>query len=521
MMYSRCPVVLRQCSALIAVLAAAVLSGCQQEVTFIPSRLQQHSIDRAVVEYPAGYELKLAARFLTAPTAMAFDSDGSVIIAENSLQGDEVRIFGFKTDGTRFDIYPKKNVAMPLGSAKGKFIVRAPVGGMVVADGRLYVTHRDANDRGVVTSFDYHGNPTTVVADLPAEGDYGVTDIAIGPDGSRIYFGVGSMTNSGVVGADNWDTWAEQHPDAADIPGVSLKLLGYRFDSTNPRAGFFSGNNLAVTAPFQPFGQSKLTWVRPRENGKPSAAIYSVSPKGGDVHVEANGFRYSRGLAFNEYGRLYATDAGMELRGTRPVKNDPDTLLRVVRGTWYGWPDYSADLLPIDDPHFQPPAEMIIKSGYPELSFLIDHQASGLLRPDRNTLLRATFPVQAGAARLDFVPAESAFREYRGSAIIALTGDRAESPASPQESSPVGRKIVCVDVDARRTSDLVFNTKAAISGRAPGETVELLERPIDVKFSPDGSMYILDCGQIDYENGQPKTIHPRTGKLYRLQRTAK
>lgn len=518
MMYSRRRMDLRQGSALVAGLALAVLAGCQQGVTFIPSRLQ-HPIDRAVVEYPAGYELKLAARFLTAPTAIAFDPDGSVIIAENALGGDEVRIFGFKSDGTRFDIYPKKNIATPLGIEKGKFIVRGPVGGMVVANSRLYVTHRDANDRGVVTSFDDNGNPTTVVADLPAEGDYSVTDVAINPDGDRLFFGVGSVTNSGVVGADNWEAWTHKHEQTADIPGLPLKLLGYRFDSPNPRANFFGGNSIAVTAPFQPFGQSKQTWVRPPANGKPSAAIYSVSPKGGDVHVEANGIHHARGLAFNPYGRLYATNAGMELRGTRPVKNDPNTLLRVVRGTWYGWPDYSADLLPIDDPRFQPPSEMIANSGYAELSFLIDHQASGLLRPDRHTLLQATFPVEAGAARLDFVPAESVFREYRGSAIIALSGDHAE--AAGQESAPVGRKVVCVDVDARQTTDFVFNT-TNISGRTPNEAVELLERPVDVKFSPDGSMYILDCGRVDYDaDGQPKTIHPRTGKLYRLQRTAK
>ena len=518
MMYFRRPVFVRRWSALAPALALAMLAGCQQHAMFIPSRLQ-HPIDRAVVEYPAGYELKLAARFLTAPSAIAFDSDGSVIIAENALGGDEVRIFGFKNDGTRFDIYPRKNIAMPLGIAKGKFLVRGPVGGMVVANNRLYVTHRDANDRGVVTSFDDKGNPTTVVADLPAEGDYGVTDVAISPDGGRLYFGVGSVTNSGVVGADNWEAWTHKHEQTADLPGVPLKLLGYRFDSPNPRANFFGGNSLAVTAPFQPFGQSKQTWVRPPENGKPSAAIYSVSPKGGDVSVEANGLRYARGLAFNAYGRLYATNAGMELRGTRPVKDDPNTLLRVVRGTWYGWPDYSADLWPINDPRFQPPSEMMIKSGYAELSFLIDHQASGLLRPDRHTLLQATFPVEAGAARLDFVPADSAFREYRGSAIIALSGNHAE--AAGQESAPVGRKIVCVDVDARQTSDFVFNIRN-ISGRTANETVELLERPVDVKFSPDGSMYILDCGRVDYDaDGQPKTIYPLTGKLYRLQRTAK
>lgn len=520
MMHSRGSVCSRRWSSLMAALALSILAGCQQQPIFIPTA-QQQPIDRSVVECPAGYELKLAARFLDCPTAIAFDSDGTIFVAENALRGDDVRLFGVKPDGTRFDIYPKKKIRLPFGIARGKFVLRGPVGGMTVVAGRLYVTHRDANDRGVITAFDYNGNPTTVVADLPAEGDYGVTDLAMHPDGSRLYFAVGSLTNSGVVGLDNWDQWAHRHEEACDVPGSPLKLLGYRFDTPNPRANLFGGDDIAVTAPFQPFAQSKQTWIRAAENGKPSAAIYSVHPNGGDVRVEAHGIRCARGIAFNEYGRLYATNNGMELRGTRPVKNDPDTLLRVVRGTWYGWPDYSADLLPIDDARFQPPPEMVMKSGYPEVSFLIDHQTSGLLRPDRNTLLQASLPVQAGAARMDFVSSSSSFREYRGSAIVALWGERVVPRAADSKASTaVGRKVVCIDVDTRRTYDFVFNTNG-LPGSAVGDLVEALERPIDVKFAPDGSMYILDSGRVDYDNGQFKRAYPSAGRIYRLERTAK
>ena len=145
-------------------------------------------------------------------------------------------------------------------------------------------------------------------------------------------------------------------------------------------------------------------WVEPAENGKATAAIYSVAVTGGDLRLEAHGIRCARGLAFNDFGRLYATDQGMELRGTRPVKDDPDTLLRIVKNTWYGWPDYSADLQPITERQFQPLAELSIKTGYPELSFLLDHQASGLMRPNRDTLLQTTFAPLAGASKMAFSP---------------------------------------------------------------------------------------------------------------------
>ena len=49
----------------------------------------------------------------------------------------------------------------------------------------------------------------------------------------------------------------------------------------------------------------------------------------------------------------------------------------------------------------------------------------------------------------------------------------------------------------------------------PANKPELLERPIDVKFGPDGYMYILDFGRADFRNGHPN-VTPRTGQVYRL-----
>jgi len=502
-------------SLLASVTALLFLQGCQQKPVFIPNA-QQHPIDRSVVEYPAGYELKLAVRLLNAPTAMAIAPDGTIFVAENGLEGDNIHIFGFKPDGARVEIYPRKAAVLPLGLLRDEFRIYAPVGGMIFANGRLFVSHRDRRDRGVITSFDLDGVPSTVVADLPAEGDYSVTDLAMHPDGSRLYFGIGSYTNSGVVGQDNWDRqWLKEHRESADVPAVPLRLLGYRFDTPNPRANWFTGEDIAVTAPFQPFGTSKQTWVPASASGKPSAAIYSVSPTGGDLRIEAHGIRYPRGLAFNEYGRLYASNNGMEMRGTRPVLNDPDTLLRVVRGTWYGWPDYSADLQPITDAQYQPPAEVMNRSGYPEVSFLIDHQSSGLLRPDRHTLLQATFPVQSGAAHIDFVPQNSPFFDYRGSAIVALWGS-GQTSADPH-NPPVGRKVVQLDVDSHQVRDFIYNTRG-LPASILNEWVESIERPADVKFGPDGSLYILDTGYAEYRTGRLHKTIPGTGKVYRLER---
>ncbi|HWB52533.1 MAG TPA: hypothetical protein VG722_00005, partial [Tepidisphaeraceae bacterium] len=315
------------------------ISGCQYRALLVPPS-QRKPIDRAIVEYPTGFELEPYARFLTDPAAIAFDNDGNLIIAEGAAANSKVRIFGFRPDGSRFDVYPLG----PIGLFRG-FQIYGPIGGMVVDEGRIYVSHRDADGNGVITAFDYHGHHTTIVADLPAQGEYGLTGLAVGPNG-KIYFGVGSATNSGVVGLDDWALgWVRKHPQFCDMPAVNLKLLGYRFDTPNPLAGLFGPGETAVTAPFQPFG----TGNRLRIHGvdKPTGAVYSVNPMGGGLELIAHGIRDPRGLAFNEYGRLYMTNDGMQLRGTRPVKDDPDSLLWVLKGTWYGFPDFSTDLRPI------------------------------------------------------------------------------------------------------------------------------------------------------------------------------
>lgn len=495
-----------------ALLGAVALIGCQTTPTLL-SPADQHAIDRRLVEYPTGFELKPYVRYLTAPSAIAFDPEGSLIIASGGVGESEVRLFGFKPDGRRFDIYPSGKRIPIVGS---KFRIYGPIGGIVVDQGRIFVSHRDENDEGVITAFGYDGSHRTIVGGLPAQGEYAVTDLAINPANGRLYFGVGSATNSGVVGIDDWDTgWVKHHIDFCDQSAVDLKLLGYRFDTKNPGAGLIGGADIAVTAPFQPFGTSKQLRIRRARNDKPTSAVYSVNPTGGGLRVEAYGVRYPVGMQFNEFGRLYMTNRGMELRGTRPVKDDPDVLLWLVSGVWYGWPDFSADLYPIGESRFQPPVDMILRTGYPELSNLIDHETSGLIRPDRATLLRGTFASMSGAAKLDFAPGSGPFKPFHGQALVALSGDRSPFANGGEPiDAPTGYRVVRVDVETKQVWDFVKNTDGWPASRL-GSKVEALERPTDVKFGPDGAMYIVDMGRIDMVKGVER-VREGTGKIFRL-----
>lgn len=500
-----------------AVLLAFLLCGCSSGPDLLKPE-DQKLVDRSVVEYPAGAEMRLVVENLTAPSAIAFDPDGTLLIAEGGIAEYDPRVIAFRPDGTLVEIYPKGR-RFPLNLGGDPFRMRGPIGGMAVAGGRIYISHRDDNGRGVITAFGYDGSHKTIVADLPAQGDHSVTDVAVAPNG-RIFFGVGAATNSGVVGIDNMP-WLREHRPLCDQPWGELYLLGRRFDTANPFAGLFGGTDIAVTAPFQPFGKSIDTRIPAATNSKPNAAIYSVDPSGGDLRVEAHGIRNPVGLGFSELGSLFFTNQGMKLRGTRPVKDDPDVMLRWVHGQWYGWPDFSGNLLPIRDQRFQPPGEMIVRTGYRDLSFLIDHESSGLTPPNpKGNLLAAQFKPLSGASKFDFAPASGPFARLRQGgivALVALSGDRAPfDNAGLKLTGALGYRVMQVNIDEGSAKDFIRNTR-----EHPASTTRdklALERPTDVKFGPDGSLYILDFGQLEVHQG--KASAPRgTGRIYRLTGT--
>ena len=64
------------------------------------------------------------------------------------------------------------------------------------------------------------GSITPVVEGIPSMGDHHTNGPRVGPDG-LLYFGVGTATNSGVVGPDNADFgWLKRHPELCDVPPV-------------------------------------------------------------------------------------------------------------------------------------------------------------------------------------------------------------------------------------------------------------------------------------------------------------
>jgi glucose/arabinose dehydrogenase len=184
------------------------------------------------------------------------------------------------------------------------------------------------------------------------------------------------------------------------------------------------------------------------------------------------------------------------------VWGNGDYLWQVQQGQWYGWPDYSGGLA-FNGDRFDPPGE---EAPQP---LLAQH-------PNEPPRPAATLGVHSSSNGLDF-SRSSAFG-YEGQAFIAQFGDLA--PAVGKVLAPVGYKVVRVDVANGTVTDFAANkgkkTAPASKLRSGG-----LERPIAVKFSPDGeSLYIVDFGVIKV-TGKEQRPQQQTGVIWKITKTGK
>jgi glucose/arabinose dehydrogenase len=124
-----------------------------------------------------------------------------------------------------------------------------------------------------------------------------------------------------------------------------------------------------------------------------------------------------------------------------------------------------------------------------------------------------TFGVHASADGLDFSRSERF--GHVGEAFVALLGD--ETPSTGKTLHPVGFKVVRVDVRTGVVQDFAVNR-----GRANGPASWLgkggLERPVAVRFSPNGDeLIVVDFGILrqDKQGAHPQT---GTGVIWRITR---
>jgi glucose/arabinose dehydrogenase len=459
--------------------------------------LKTRTINPNDIELPRGYRIEVVAQGLNFPTGVAFDEQGRPCVVESGYSYGEVwttpRLVRIEGNGSTTEI------------AHGD---GAPWTGVAFHGGAFYVAQGGEKDGGRIVRISSDGTITPLVEHLPSIGDHHTNGPAIGPDGA-IYFAIGTATNSGVVGEDNFNFgWAKRHPEFHDIPARDITLSGENFTTNDPIHG-----GKATTGAYLPFGtpsqkgqiirgQIPCTGGVFRIAGTSASTNATVQPATSTARVElvAWGLRNPFGLGFGPDGKLYATENSYDSRGSRPIWGTGDCFYRIEEGTWYAWPDFHAGEPLTWSDHYQAPYR-------PKPKFLL---AEHPYKPPEPI---AILGVHSSANGFDFSRSERF--GYPGEAFITEFGDMA--PGVGKVLEPVGFKVVRVNVDSGIVHDFAIN-KGKTYGPASYLKSGGLERPTAARFDPSGNaLYVVDFGILRMQGDHAMPVQ-NTGVLWRITR---
>jgi glucose/arabinose dehydrogenase len=445
------------------------------------------TVSTADVALSEGYRIEAVATGLTFPTGVAFDGAGGVYVVEAGYSYGEdfttPRLLQLLPDGGTRVIATGEN---------------PPWNGVAFAGGAFFVAEGGVLHGGRILRVGMDGSITELVADLPSMGDHHTNGPLPGPDG-WIYFGQGTVTNSGVVGEDNHGFgWLARFPQLHDVPCRDITLTGHNFTTADPLSA--DARARATTGAFVPFGTATAAGQVIAGRVPCSGAILRVRSAGGQPELVAWGLRNPFGLAWSPDGRLYATDNSYDNRGSRSIWGTGDLLWAVTPGTWYGWPDYHAHRPLAGTDRYRTP-------GRPAPQFLLAEH------PDTPPRPAAILGVHSSSNGFDF-SRNPAFGHV-GEAFIAQFGDMA--PEVGKVMSPVGFKLVRVDVQTGVVRDFAVN-RGSVNGPASRIGRGGLERPVAARFDPAGTaLYLVDFGVMTVGPTGPQP-HRGTGVIWRITR---
>lgn len=461
------------------------------------------------IQTPEGFRAVLIAEGFNYPSSITWDGSGRLYV----LESHTVAVPTLKVKIRRVGNAGKIEEVELRGSG-------APTGdeavGIEFHDGWIYLSHEEKDGSWGISRFQPESGETEpVVRGIPSAGDHWVNYLAFDRSGT-LYFGVGSATNSGVVSANDPvdQKWIKKRPQAHDLPCRDIVLTGRKFTDSDPRTP--SDGDEATTGAYQAYGSADAQ----RLSGHPlcTGAIYRWKPGTTAPELVAWGFRNPVALAIDPKGALLVGMHGADIRGTRPIRDDPDAIYRVRDGAWYGWPDYSADLLPMTDARYRPPEKFLAK-GQNGIEFVIDHDASGLRAPDRSLLVTTTKP-HAALGGMTVVPPGGAFARWAGQLLVSEMGDFKPTTDAVTPDDRAGFQVESVDLATGRRA--VFARNRGSGAAQPASRIDLeegFERPVDVKVGPDGLVYVLDFGVFNPSEKVMK-VFPKTGRVYRIEPTA-
>lgn len=422
------------------------------------------------IALPAGYDIEVFAEGLTTPINMIITDKGEMLVADAGVTSGSGKVLRY--DSGRFEIL-----------AEG---FNPPLTGINCYNGNIYVSHR-----GFITIIKPDGSKQDIISGLPSWGDHHNNQVIFGRDG-KMYFGQGTATNSGVVGEDNMG-WVKTHPYFHDFSGSNIILKGENFRTRNFLTS--SQKDMACTGAYSPFGIPSMPGELAKGTVRASGSILRANPDGSNLQLVAWGLRNPFRMKFDRQNRLFSTNHGADVRGSRPIDKSPDEFQLIRPGMWYGWPDYTGGM-PVTLPRFKP-------EGKPQPTFLL---AEHPMMPPRPFAL---FANHAAIMGFDF-NYDRRFGPF-GDAYIAEFGSEAPETTGGKPLLRVGHRVSRIDMNTGHITNFAINKSGYAASYDGGGG---FDRPIDVVFDSKGSMYVLDFTKSVTD--EPDKFIPCTGVIWKI-----
>jgi hypothetical protein len=520
---------------------------------------------------PPGYTASVFAMGLNMPTGIAFLGNASsfqVFVLESghglpSVCNDETLwpggefdvnnpftpdILVFNQNGTKIRGPLGKPTStgggfQPSGPAIDIAFVNGLSGGRLFATDSNQSTHQrngNNNSSRIVTVNPMTGQVTPFITNLPT-GDHPTEQLAF--KGGWIYWSQGSTTNSGVVGLDNGGG-----QNQSDIPCQDITLSKNLFDSGGGQltSGYSPFNTQNPGGTIKAFFNSFTGQVR---QGVCDGAILRA-PLNNSTAIEAFSWGYRNPYAIRFppddhplAGGILAGMDGADERGNRPSNNAPDELHLGRQNPdgspdYHGWPDRYGGL-PTNQAVYNPiggPNDDVCPPPFDQATCLANLQAANDI-PIRDVLAfppqQITGPLANEAADssftgIDFVPDAFVIDPVRpGAALYTLEGDFGFSPPNSDDpAGEIGHEVKLINFNQVPGTPLAVKIQRFAHNTAPfvqaftQDNINGLNRPLNVRFGPDGCAYVVDYGAVrDLSSDSHFVGPPANGPLLQIPGT--
>jgi glucose/arabinose dehydrogenase len=504
----------------------------QQQSDQAETSESQRPVNPADVQLPDGYEIEAVVKGLNFPSDITFGEDGTIYLSETGPhsygllppQAPVARIVRLTSDGNAEVVYDKnvplnaireaeKSSEMPEG-------LIGPIEGITFNDenGLIYVAHRTR----ISTLDPQSGEFRTIIHDLPAWGLFHNNKVIFEADG-RMIFGVAGQGNAGPVDKEMLQVIVPyQKFKAKEVPCEDVTLTGKNFPTpvpepwpkeapVQPDAETPDGKPAITSGAFVPLGEKTEQGQVIEGDTICNSGLFRADADGSNVERIAWGIRDSFEFTLAPDGRLIATNNSCNPIPPRPIFKDWETIYEIKEGEWYGWPDFCSGE-PLTDPRFSDaPPEFPGK--VPPHEFVLAEETHKELLGDREKPVEplVKLPSHSATQGITFGPEEFGLSENE--VLVANWGTLV--PFQADMDDPPGFDVARVNLE---TGEIVPFAQNKSGKPASMEHSGGLERPLRVRFGPDGDLYIVDWGVMEFKPPQPMA-RLNTGVIWKVSRT--